>query len=96
MSFESDITHAFEIFQDQTQAYTVRIANEAHASVVELSPVDTGFFRTEWQYYPQEYPVINIRNDTEYGPALENGSSQQAPYGMVRVTVNMLEDKYGR
>jgi len=95
MSFASDITSAFKAFKDQTQRYTIRIANDAHASVVQLSPVDTGAFRNNWIYHPQEFPVINIRNDTEYGPELENGHSQQAPYGMVRVTYNYLAGKYG-
>lgn len=94
MSFESDINDAFKAFQKQTQDYTVRIANEAYSSVVTLSPVDTSNFQNKWEYYPQEYPVINIRNDVEYGPYLENGTSTQAPNGMVRVTVNMLEGKY--
>lgn len=95
MSFESDITKAFAAFKDQTQKYTIRIANDAHASVVKLSPVDTGAFRNDWVYLPQEYPVINIRNDKEYGPALENGSSTQAPNGMVQVTYDYLVGKYG-
>lgn len=95
MSFQSDVTAAFDKFGQQLQQYTVRIANEAHASVVNLSPVDTGYFRAQWIYNPLEYPTINIRNNTVYGPRLEYGWSKQAPNGMVRVTVNGIKAKYG-
>ena len=95
MSFEGDIDNAFKAFGKQLHDHTIRIANDAHSSVVRLSPVDTGFFRTSWEYYPMEYPEINIRNNTEYGPALENGHSKQAPHGMVQATVDMLGGKYG-
>lgn len=95
MSFQSDVDGAFNKFGEQLQKYTVRIANEAHESVTRLSPVDTGFFRNQWVYNPMEYPVINIRNNTVYGPRLEDGGSNQAPEGMVRVTINAIKGKYG-
>ena len=96
MSFDSDVKNAFDSIRDQTRKYTVRIANDAYSSVVDLSPVDTGYFRNQWEYNPLQFPEINIVNNTEYGPMLENGTSKQAPAGMITVTVNMLNTKYGQ
>ena len=39
--------------------------------------------------------TVWIYNPTEYAPYLENGSSSQAPNGMVAVTVQELRVRYG-
>lgn len=92
--------------------------------VVLRSPVDTGFFRANWQVNIGQRPdgviqsydlaggatitrglaviqqaqpgdEIWISNAVVYGPALENGHSQQAPQGMVRLTLADLRSSLG-
>ncbi|THK34675.1 HK97 gp10 family phage protein [Ensifer sp. MPMI2T] len=42
------------------------------------------------------YQAIWIENNLPYGPALEGGHSQQAPVGMVAVTMAELETQFSR
>jgi len=48
----------------------------------ETSPVDTGFFQSEW-VMNLEYPRCRIFNDTEYASYLDEGWSKQAPNGII-------------
>ena len=40
------------------------------------------------------FPEINISNGLEYGPALEDGHSGQAPNGMVQLTITEIEAQF--
>jgi len=95
------------------------------ANMMEISPVDTGRFRSNWQYgvdainadtsrapdqsgsealesirsgiaswKPGE--TIFVTNSLPYAQRLENGWSQQAPAGMVRVTLANFQEHFAR
>lgn len=77
------------------------------ASVVKKTPVDTGMARNSWNISEGKIntSLINsvrdkisgkkdvyITNSINYIMKLENGSSKQAPKGMVAVTINELKN----
>ena len=102
-----------------------RTAMEAFASVVEMTPVDTGRARGAWipsldnpsdevtaidAFDPIGAETINavasfipsfdlghvayLTNNLPYISLLEDGSSKQAPAGMVQVTVMNIQNKF--
>lgn len=107
----------------------IAICLDAHARVVELTPVDTGFARSQWGFSIGERPpqmvvdrpgdaeglaaalgaganlagamkaevgdTVWVFNPTRYAPMLENGHSQQAPQGMVKIALAELKAAYG-
>jgi len=103
----------------------VRAAGIAALSeVTQRSPVDTGFFRENWNAAVDrvddevtdraEDPLdrgaaeigkfraelghrfVGVANAVEYGPELENGSSAQAPDGMLRYGLAAAESAMKR
>ena len=63
------------------------------ASVVKLTPVDTGRLRNNWQITPNIAigRKVIISNNLPYAQVIEDGHSKQAPNGMVKVTVTMFD-----
>jgi hypothetical protein len=112
----------------------IDICLEAAESIVEKTPVDTGFARAMWSVSINAEPMMApklapetwktlpagaagaqavaeittgvlsaglddrvwIYNPVVYAPRLEDGHSQQAPRGMVAVTLAMLRAKYAQ
>lgn len=107
--------------EDEMVTITKKIAFDSFGDLLLLSPVDTGFFRSNWRIgvnrsdgakikgkshpgrsetnkpvlYQAPYdrpPLIkfgdsvHLFNNTIYGEFLEQGSSEQAPQGMVEQT----------
>lgn len=92
MGFSSDIDRWVRKTKEAVNAVARESAAEVERRVVDRSPVDTGRFKNAWKMDDQwddewkREGVIRITNDVEYGPALEDGHSGQAPHGMVKVT----------
>ncbi len=86
----SRFTDQIERFQAKVQAR----ANEAvrkvgldlHSRIVERTPVDTGRAKGGWSIDTRP-EVTWIYNNVEYIVPLEYGHSQQAPNGMVRLSI---------
>lgn len=99
---------------------TRKIALDAFANVIMMSPVDTGRFRGNWQAAIGAIPggtveamdasgntviaavsgvvdgmepgdVIYMANNLPYAQRLEDGYSQQAPAGFVKLTVQRFQ-----
>lgn len=71
--------------------WDVALGGEPAATEPTADPVAAGM-QTINQAQP--FQIIAIANGAEYIGALENGHSQQAPNGMVGVTLSYLESKY--
>jgi hypothetical protein len=112
---------AFQRKADENMDLLVRnVTIEAANSVIEMSPVDTGRFRGNWQHGTNNANLVTtqevdgtgaatkariaascanvvaggdefVTNNLPYAIPLEYGHSQQAPAGMVRVTVARLQ-----
>lgn len=67
------------------------VRNEVYDRIVRRTPVDTGTARDGW-VLAQEGSVATINNDVPYIDELEEGSSKQAPNGMVRITLEEVPD----
>jgi len=110
MSFSDDI-RKFKEKSIKAAADVVRkSAHEVFARVVKRSPVGDpdkwqskpppGYkggttFRGAWQFQ-QVGPEFHIFNNLPYALPLEHGWSQQAPHGMVKVTVTEWNDIVNR
>lgn len=119
-----DFSRAFAIFAEETKEKIdliyLGIIFEVGDHLSLHSPVDTGFFRANWngQFGSADLGVVQVAGATEspaaakpqpdwtgglsnrifywangvaYGPALENGHSDNAPNGMLR-TLDMEWD----
>lgn len=74
------------------------ILQEAFRKIVSRTPVASGFARSRWQIDVQKnsegYFEGEITNDAPYIVFLEMGSSDQAPNGMVQITLEEIRNKY--
>jgi len=66
------------------------IARETYIRIYNRTPVDTGYAQSRWDLTTGT-ETFTISNDAEYISFLEEGSSQQAPMGMVAVTMNEMD-----
>jgi hypothetical protein len=68
---------------------TQKLTLDAHANLVQASPVDTGKFRGSWNAETPTKPMQKgrVTNNTEYAVPLANGHSPQAPAGWVENAV---------
>ena len=71
----------------QIQART--LANDIFRGVKDKTPVDTGRAKRGWRMLKKR-DGFTIYNPVSYTRYLEQGSSKQAPDGMVRPTINNL------
>jgi len=74
-----------------------QIAFEFLDGVIRLSPVDTGFFRSQWKLRLRgqgKKTRATIVNTAVYASFLEEGISNQAPNGMIRPVESILIRKY--
>jgi len=67
------------------------IGIEVFRRVTLRTPVDTGKARAGW-YYKAKPDQFTIRNNTNYIVYLEYGHSQQAPAGIVRITLKEIKE----
>lgn len=63
------------------------VGEEVLRRIVERTPVDTGYAQSQW-HLDTDSSSFTVSNQCEYIQYLENGHSQQAPTGMVAVTMN--------
>jgi hypothetical protein len=63
------------------------LASNLFQRIQELTPVDTGRARAGWRMEAAPGGSYVILNDVEYIICLENGTSRQAPHGMVSVAL---------
>ena len=121
MSSFADQLRAFETKTlDKMNRAARKITLDAFSEVIQMSPVDTGRFRGNWQPAIGSAPsgtieatdpsgnmviakvsgvvagmqagdVIYMANNLPYAQRLEDGWSQQAPAGMVRLTVQRFQ-----
>lgn len=72
------------------------VAAELFRRIVEKTPVDTGAARAAWEIEVQGSGVnrtATIRNRLPYALLLEHGSSEQAPHGMVALSVEEMKKR---
>ena len=125
MTFAADLARFVEKAGRNADAVVRNVTLEAANSVIEMSPVDTGRFRANWQHGSgaanlatreavdpsgqqsksriagsaaavKAGGVEYITNNLPYAQALENGHSQQAPAGMVGVTLRSFTETVNR
>lgn len=119
-SFEQQLRRIEEdILRRQSQVVR-KITMDVFNNVIQMSPVDTGRFRGNWQVATGEAPtgtvemtdpsgatvmaqvagevgqmepgdVVYLVNNLPYARPLEDGHSQQAPGGMVALTVQRFQ-----
>ena len=115
-SFEQQLTEIEQRIERRVSQAVRKIALDVFTGVIQMSPVDTGRFRGNWQVATGQAPsgtvemtdpsgatvtaqvageiegmepgdVIYLVNNLPYAQRLEDGWSQQAPGGMVALTV---------
>lgn len=67
------------------------VMDELLSYVIQISPVDTGFFASQWELDVQ-YPDATLYNDTAYGEYLDEGWSKQAPDGLTKPVIKYLRE----
>ena len=68
------------------------LANDIFRGVKDLTPVDTGRAKRNWRLLRRRFGYL-IRNAVPYVKYLEQGSSKQAPRGMVKPTLERLRTR---
>ena len=68
------------------------VAAEVLERVKDLTPVDTGFAQSQWKLDEVNEEGFEISNNANYIEYLENGSSTQAPNGMLGITLMEVPD----
>jgi len=81
----------YPTFEAYVTGVQTKVAEEVFRRIVERTPVDTGAARDSWElnFVPAGH---RISSDIPYMNRLEHGWSQQAPSGMVRITLMELDD----
>jgi hypothetical protein len=80
---------------DKVQAGILATVYQLKDELVLATPVDTGLARESWEVYPIKvgvHPAYEIRNNTPYIGALNDGHSDQAPAHFIE----SIALKYGR
>lgn len=71
------------------------VGEEILQRVKRRTPRKTGYAESRWEKTESTSDTatqVNISNDAPYIGILENGNSQQAPEGMVRITLEEIPD----
>lgn len=79
-------TGDFEHLGERLDEFINEFADEFDRRVRRRTPVDTGLAQASWELYIGP-TYIELVNPQPYAERLENGWSQQAPLGMLRITV---------
>ena len=64
------------------------LCERIYESIVENTPVDTGYCQSRWDISFLSDDECEISNDCDYVSYLEDGHSKQAPHGMVQVALD--------
>ncbi len=98
MSFSKDISNFSKKAERNTLKLFISVSFDIFGRVVKRTPVDTGRLRNNWQITPNIVlgKTVLISNNMPYAKRIEDGYSQQAPSGMVKVTVNEFDSIVGR
>ncbi|CDH43848.1 hypothetical protein [Candidatus Contendibacter odensensis] len=112
-SFAVDVSAWVKKAGDKADAFCRQFCAEVSERVIERTPVDTGFARSQWQpgingsssasddpfaavhlaaSQMKSGDTFTLMNHCKYIGRLEYGWSQQAPNGMVRVTLAEAPD----
>lgn len=70
---------------------TERVADEVFDRIVRRTPRQSGRAQDGWEIDKTGDGIV-IKNDVPYIGILENGWSDQAPTGMVRITLEEVDD----
>lgn len=121
MTFSRDLRDFTGFVTDQVHRLAFHRAGRIFQGVVSISPVDTGYFRANWNLSwsvpdlsqidvegpnpvpifdlpsspPFDFAEIHITNNTVYGERLNDGTSPQAPAGIldpVMAAVDAIQD----
>ncbi len=65
------------------------IKNKTYETARSLTPVDTGFAKSRWKRKTRPKGFI-VENRVEYVPFLDKGHSRQAPQGITKPTVRII------
>jgi hypothetical protein len=91
MSFQDDIDKWVQnVKKNYDQVFNDSVST-LYTSIVQMSPVDTGRFKSSWNLTINSKEAI-ISNPVPYGEYLEFGHSQQAPNGMVRINCQKWDE----
>ena len=77
----------FDHLANFTQQEVEDTSKDLFYEIRRRTPVDTGNARDSWEFHKDANGDISIVNDVDYIIYLEEGSSQQAPSGMVRTSI---------
>lgn len=97
-SFDIDIEPFKEGVRLEINDFTADVLDEMFRKIVNRTPVKTGYAKSRWEVDigkdAEGFVSGEITNDAPYIVYLEQGSSDQAPYGMIQVTLAEMEIKY--
>lgn len=68
------------------------VGDEMLHRIQRRTPIKTGYAESRWDKTQTTENLVQITNDAPYIGVLENGSSDQAPNGMVRITMEEVPD----
>lgn len=106
MSFQSDLKSFSGKLHKRSNKFQRKVAIVAKSGVQISSPVDTGAFRQDWgiTVNSPDNPTITvnaedltkakdifIRNTKAYAIKLNNGHSDQAPHGILRLVSKSIQ-----
>jgi len=82
-------TRGIKDLQTQIKGLIQDIKEKTYQTARSLTPVDTGFAKSQWRKQDQArgFKVINA---TPYIPFLDEGWSKQAPKGITKPTVRIM------
>jgi hypothetical protein len=73
----------------QVQKMLDQIKNETYKTARSLTPVDTGFAKSQWDKKSTSQG-FEVKNETDYIQFLDKGHSRQAPRGITKPTVRKM------
>ena len=98
VSFDIDLSEFESGVKIEINDLASNIAEEMFRKIVDRTPVKSGYAKSRWQVEVDKdsdgFVNAEITNDAPYIIFLEMGSSDQAPNGMVAITLAEMEMKY--
>ena len=85
MSFADDIESWTKGFNKNAVQAIENATVVLYDKIIEDSPVDTGYFKENWEQNIDPNKESILKNELPYAERLEFGHSDQAPRGMVRL-----------
>jgi len=73
----------------QVQKILDDVKNKTHQTARSLTPVDTGFARSQWDKKSTS-KGFEVKNEVDYIQYLDRGHSKQAPKGITKPTVRKM------